>query len=146
MATSCNTIRISNVGEMIITWDPVGAFEGIAKDASAAMVEFREDGGTLEMAADGIYGKLEVDNDFSARAVIKLDESSPTYGALMGVYLGGKGVMGKLSIVKSNGESDVIDCAHIKDMGQVTEGFKAQNFREVTFEGSRRNFDLGSLG
>ena len=136
-----DNIRRNNLAETIIEWSPVGVFEGIAKDSSAVSTSFREDGGDLEMAGDGIFGTLHTDNDYSAVATIKLDESSPTYAALMNVYLAGKGTNAVLNITYSSGENETIECAFIKDIGEVTTGFRASNFREVMFVGSRRNFD-----
>ena len=134
-------IKRNNLAEVIVTWAPVGPFIGLAKDSSAVEVRFREDGGQLDMSADGIFGTLYTDNDYSASAVVKLDESSPTYGLLMSIYQRGKGVTAPLVIVKGNGEIDTLDCAFIMDMGAVTDGYRAQNFREVTFHGARRNFN-----
>lgn len=134
-------IKKNNLAEVIVSWGPVGVWEGLAKDSSAVEVRFREDGGQLDMSADGIHGTLYTDNDYSASAVIKLDESSPTYAALMAIYQAGKGTTAPLNIVKGNGEIDSIDCAFIMDMGAVTDGYRAQNFREVTMVGARRNFD-----
>jgi len=136
-----NNIRKNNLAEVIVSWGPVGVFDGLAKDSTAVSVRFREDGGDLEMAADGIFGTLHTDNDYSAVITVKLDESSPTYGALMAIYLAGKGTNAPITVSKGSGETDVVDCAFIKDMGEVADGYRASNFREVVFEGSRRNFD-----
>jgi len=145
---ACKIVRF-DFRNTLVTFNGV-EFEGLAKESDAISVEYREDGGTLEVSADGVTGLHVANNDISGTATIKLSQASETNDYLHDKYVeikrGTNSGYGSLFIRDLNrNEHWRLAPAFVHEHSEYAYGTEA-NMREWTFLGvCLEKFDGGTI-